>query len=75
MFMCKKHWFTLPKIMRDRIWATYRAGQCDDWQISHAYADAAREAVIWLGRHEGKTDDEIKEACRVYDMLDPERVR
>lgn len=24
-FMCREHWFRLPKAMRDAIWATYRA--------------------------------------------------
>lgn len=27
MFMCKRHWFALPREMRDRIWATYVPGQ------------------------------------------------
>lgn len=68
MFMCKRHWFILPKRMRDRIWATYRAGQCDDWQISSGYADAAREAVRFIAVKEGKEAD-----VSVYDMLDPRR--
>lgn len=67
MFMCKRHWFSLPKSMRDRIWATYRPGQCDDWKISHAYAEAARAAVRYIATREGREAD-----VRVYDMLDPE---
>ena len=66
MFMCRRHWFSLPKRLKARIWATYRDGQCDDWQISHAYADAAREAVTFIAAKEGKTPD-----VKVYDMLDP----
>jgi hypothetical protein len=27
MFMCKKHWFTLRKPIRDAIWQEYRSGQ------------------------------------------------
>lgn len=73
MFMCKRHWYSLPKQMRDRIWQTYREGQCDDWQISSEYADAAREAVKWLGIKEGIPEAKIAEACQVYDMLDPKR--
>ena len=23
----------------DRVWATYRPGQCDDWNITHEYAE------------------------------------
>lgn len=67
MFMCRQHWFTLPKRLRDRIWATYRPGQCDDWRISHAYAEAAREAVRYVAELDGVEAD-----TSMYDMLDPE---
>lgn len=66
MLMCKRHWFMLPKPLRDRVWRTYRRGQCDDWEISHDYAEAARRAVEYVARREGKVAD-----LRVYDMLDP----
>lgn len=67
MFMCKRHWYMLPKAMRDEIWRTYRPGQCDDWRISHEYAEAARTAVQYIAKKEGRTAD-----VSVYDMLDPE---
>jgi len=73
MFMCKRHWFMVPKDVRTRIWATYRDGQCDDWEISHEYADAARAGVRAVALQEHKTEDEIREACEVYDVLDPKR--
>ncbi len=66
MFMCKRHWFSLPKPLRDAIWRTYRPGQCDDWNISHAYAEAARNAVRFIAAREGVEAD-----VSVYDMLDP----
>jgi hypothetical protein len=66
MFMCKKHWFMLPKPIRDRIWQTYRLGQCDDWNITHEYANAAREGVAFIAQKEG-----VKPDVSVYDMLDP----
>lgn len=68
MFMCRRHWYTLPKAMRDAIWRTYRPGQCDDWNISHAYANAARTAVRYIAEKEDKTPD-----TSIYDMLDPKR--
>ncbi len=68
MFMCKRHWFMLPKALRDEVWKTYRPGQCDDWNISHAYANAARDAVRYIACKEGTKAD-----TSVYDMLDPER--
>lgn len=66
MFMCRRHWYSLPKAMRDRIWATYRPGQEDDWKITHEYAEAARAAVTFIAEKEGKVPD-----TKVYDMLDP----
>lgn len=71
MLMCKRHWFMVPRAIQSRIWATYRDGQCDDWEISHAYAEAARSAVRAVAEKEGRSEEEIKDACRVYDMLDP----
>lgn len=71
MLMCRRHWFMLPRVLRSRIWATYRDGQCDDWTITHAYANAARDAVMFVGRKEGVPEAIIREACAVYDMLDP----
>ena len=68
MFSCKRHWYRLPKGMRDHIWGNYRPGQCDDWQISHEYAEAARAAVTYLARLDGVEPD-----LKVYDMLDPKR--
>lgn len=66
MFACRSHWFMLPKRLRDEIWRTYRPGQCDDWQISHEYANAARAAVQYLAAREGVEAD-----LAVYDSLDP----
>lgn len=67
LFMCKYHWFLLPKRLRDKIWSTYRIGQCDDWNISHEYAEAAIECVKYIAKKEGKEPD-----VRLYEMLDPD---
>ncbi len=66
MFMCRKHWFSLPKAMRDAIWRTYRPGQCDDWQISQAYSEAAKAAVRLIAAKEGREAD-----VSIYEMLEP----
>ncbi|MCA8949329.1 MAG: hypothetical protein KDE27_07490 [Planctomycetes bacterium] len=49
MLMCRRHWFMVPKPIRDRVWLHYRAGQCElnpppstEW---HAAADEAIAAV------------------------------
>lgn len=64
MFSCRKHWFSLPKGMRDKIWATYRAGQCDDMSPSADYCLAARAAVTYVAGREGVTPD-----TRLYDLI------
>ena len=49
--MCKRHWFKVPKKIRDAVWATYRPGQCDDKQPAaewHRAADAAIAHVALL---------------------------
>jgi hypothetical protein len=57
MWGCKKHWFMVPKALRDRIWTTYRVGQCDDMNPSRAYLVTAREAVIAVARRENIMPD------------------
>lgn len=64
MWGCKKHWFMVPKPIRDRIWATYRRGQCDDMNPSTEYCEAARDAVIAVAKREGIVPD-----TAVYDFF------
>jgi len=54
MFMCKKHWYALPKPMRDAIWAVYRPGQEQDKNPSRAYIETANEAIAWLAAKENR---------------------
>lgn len=65
MFMCKRHWYMLTKQMRSAIWLHYRPGQCDDWVISHEYAEAARNAIRYIASIDGVVPD-----LSIYDMLD-----
>lgn len=69
MFMCKRHWFMLPKSMRDEIWRTYRPGQCDDWKISKSYAEIAIKCVTFIAEREG-----VKPDIRIYEMLKPTEI-
>ena len=64
MWGCRRHWFMVPKAIRDRIWQTYRAGQCDDMNPDNAYLNAAKEAVIAVAKREGREPD-----TQVYDMF------
>jgi hypothetical protein len=51
-FACRRHWFMLPKRLRDRIWAMYRPGQEVTKDPSDAYLAAALEAVEYLDAKE-----------------------
>jgi hypothetical protein len=57
MFMCRPHWFSVPKRLRDEVWRTYREGQCDDKQPSADYCRAAKAAVIAVAEREGREPD------------------
>ncbi len=67
MWGCRKHWFMVPKPIRDRIWEHYRAGQERDWNPSFAYLEAAREAVVAVAEREGIAPD-----TDLYDSMLPE---
>ena len=60
MFMCKPHWFSLPKPVRDAIWREYRPGQERDKNPSARYMAVQRLAIA---RVAFKPHDE--EAARV----------
>lgn len=45
MVMCTRHWFMVPKRLRDIIWRTYRRGQEITKDPSHEYMVAQRGAV------------------------------
>lgn len=47
MWGCKKHWFMLPKRLRDEIWRTYRPGQEITKDPSDDYLAAANEVQKW----------------------------
>lgn len=51
MWGCKKHWFMLPKYLRDRIWATYRPGQEVNLTPSVQYLEAAEQVQKWINEH------------------------
>lgn len=53
MFMCKGHWFQLPKDMRDAVWATYVPGQEDRMDPTEAYLNVTQRAIRWLAIREG----------------------
>jgi hypothetical protein len=46
---CTRHWFKLPKDLRDRIWLTFDPGQEVNGTPSTAYLAAARAVQDWIG--------------------------
>ena len=48
MWGCRKHWFMLPKRLRDKIWETLEPGQEKDMTPSKEYLDAADEVQKWI---------------------------
>jgi hypothetical protein len=51
LFCCKRHWFALPRSIRQAIWQTYRKGQEIDKNPSPEYLAAARTALDWAREH------------------------
>lgn len=52
--MCKRHWFMVPRYLRDRIWATYQPGQCDTKDPSPEWLKAADAAIEYIDRFKEK---------------------
>lgn len=53
MWGCKEHWFELPRVLRNKIWATYRPGQEKTMDPSAEYLAAAREVQQWIAEQHG----------------------
>lgn len=51
MWGCKRHWFELPKGLRDRIWETYHPGQEETLTPSEAYLQAAEAVQRWIAEN------------------------
>jgi hypothetical protein len=51
MWGCKSHWFKLPKVLRDHIWATYVPGQEVSKTPSMEYLTAAHDVQQWIKLH------------------------
>jgi hypothetical protein len=51
LFACRKHWFAIPKPLRDAIWREYRPGQEITKDPSREYVEVARQVREWIERH------------------------
>lgn len=48
MWGCQRHWFSLPKEIRDAIWSAYVPGQETSGKVSAEYRKAALDAQAWI---------------------------
>lgn len=48
MWGCKRHWFTLPQYLRNKIWLTYVPGQEITKTPSAEYVAVAEEIQAWI---------------------------
>ncbi len=51
MWGCKKHWFKLPKRLRNRVWATYKPGQEITKTPSQDYLNVIHDVQIWADKN------------------------
>lgn len=51
MWGCTRHWFMLPRRIRNDIWNAYRIGQEETLTPSRDYVTAARAAQDWIAEH------------------------
>ena len=54
LLMCRRHWYMVPKPIRDQIWAEYRPGQENDKNPSMAYLRVMQAAIDAVAEKEGK---------------------
>jgi hypothetical protein len=58
---CKAHWFKLPQDLRNKIWASYRAGQEVTMTPSKKYLEVADEVDKWIKlNHRPQTEMSFK---------------
>lgn len=53
LFMCRKHWYMVPKDLRDAIWENYRPGQEITKDPSDEYVTVSRAAIEAVAQREG----------------------
>lgn len=54
MLMCKRHWYMVPKPLRDAVWDNYVPGQERRKDPTAAYLSAAQAAIDAVARKEGR---------------------
>lgn len=66
MLMCRKHWFSVPLKLRNRVWVEYHNG------ITKAYCAVAKAAVTAVAEKEGRIVTGREKELLLYDMVQTE---
>lgn len=53
MFMCRRHWFMVPKHLRDAVWAAYVPGQEIRKDPTREYLEITAQAIEVVAAKEG----------------------
>lgn len=64
MLMCRKHWFMVPKNLRDEVWRTYRQGQEITKDPTGYYLDAMNAAINAVADKEGVPRFKFREEAK-----------
>ena len=56
LFMCKRHWYTLPKKLRDAVWAEYTPGQEVNKNPTAKYIVTTVWCICYVADREGVVD-------------------
>lgn len=73
LLMCRNHWFMVPKMIRDRVWATYVPGQEQSKTPTNEYMAAFYAAVGAVAKREGNIEAaaECERKQREYEARPP----
>lgn len=71
MLMCSVHWFAVPRLLQQAVWAAYREGQCDEKNPSLEWHEAADAAIGLIAVREGRPISENQiEALKALDYYE-----
>lgn len=73
--MCGPHWRHVPRGIQALVYRNYRAGQCDDGNVTAEWHAAADLAIAWVAHKEGRisTDTRDRIAAKARGVLAPSR--
>lgn len=57
---CRKHWFILPKRLRDEVWRTYRPGQEITKDPSREYVEVVMQVQEWIAEYQKTNTEKVK---------------